>query len=109
MEKILDNKLPAKLVGFYQALIVVVYTGLVGALLFSIEQSKLQPGYLGFVFMLTLFVFSAAITGSAVFGLAAYQALKNNIKQALAILGYTFFFILIDLLILLAVIILLPR
>lgn len=97
MDKLLNNKIHPGLVGLYQALAVVIYVALVAAFIFFMEQSKIQPGYLGIVLMLVLLVFSAGITGTFVFGLPVYFALKNSVTRAVSILAYTFVYLLIAL------------
>ena len=90
MFKALENEKPAT-VGLCQALGVTVYCGLV-ALLFNYLTQAIPsgPGFFGFFFMLMFLVFSAAVTGSIVFGYPAYLALaKNKIKEALVILTFT--------------------
>ena len=76
--------------GFLQALGVILYCTLI-AVLFTI-LGKLQivegPGVIFFTFFLFLFVLSAAITGSLVFGYAVYLALNQKIKEALMDLAY---------------------
>ena len=95
MEKWLENKSPA-LIGFLQAALLTVYCGLIALFFYSMAKFPVQPGFFGFFLMLALFVFSAAITGSLVFGYSTYLALvKNRIKEALTILIYTLLFILI--------------
>ena len=84
-------------IGLCQALFVTVYCGLV-ALLFNYLTKAIPsgPGFFGFFFMLILLVFSAAVTGSVVFGYPVYLALaKNKIKEALTILAFTLAFSLV--------------
>lgn len=95
MDKLLNNKAHPGLVGLYQALAVVIYVALVAAFIFFMGQSKIQPGYLGIALMLVLLVFSAGISGTFVFGLPVYFALKNNVTRAVSILAFTFLYILI--------------
>ncbi len=94
MEKLLSDKIQPALVGLYQAVGVAAYSALVAGFVYFMGQSKIRPGYLGIVFMLVLFVFSAGITGSLVFGLPAYFALKNNVSRAVSVLAYTFVYLL---------------
>ena len=106
MFKALENEKPAT-IGLCQALFVTVYCGLV-ALLFNFLTKAISsgPGFFGFFFMLILLVFSAAVTGSLVFGYPAYLALaKNKIKEALTILAFTLAFSLAIILLTLAFII----
>lgn len=95
IDKLLDNKLHPAAIGFLQTLAVVVYSAKVAAFIFFMGESKVQPGYFGIVLMLVLLVFSAGITGTFVFGLPVYYALKNNVKRAIEILVFTFFYFLI--------------
>ena len=85
--------------GFLSAAVVSIYSALVGGFIFYISQTSLQPGYLGIFLMLILFVFSAAVTGTLVFGLPAYLALNKKIKEALTLLGYTLIFSLLVILV----------
>jgi hypothetical protein len=95
MEKILNNRLSPVLLGFYQALGVVLYTVLIGVFFNLMQRAKTHPPDLvAAPVILTLFVLSAAITGTLVFGLPAYYAFtKNNINRAISTLVYTFVFI----------------
>lgn len=80
-------------VGFLQAVGVVLYCFLVGALMRGVVgKFENTPGLLGMVFMLCLLVFSAAVTGSLVFGYPVYLALNKEIKKALSVLLYTLLF-----------------
>lgn len=99
MDKLLNNKISASLVGLYQALAVVAYSAVVAGFIYFMSQLKMQPGFFGIALMLVLLVFSAGITGTFVFGLPAYFALKNDIKRAIYILVYTFLYILLIILI----------
>ena len=95
MEKFLDKYKSPSLIGFLQALAVVVYSSTVAGFIFFMGQTKIEPGYFGIVLMLVLLVFSAGVTGTFVFGIPAYFALKNDIKRAISILAYTFLYILL--------------
>ena len=54
-----------------------------------------EPQFFGAAVMLIIFVLSAAITGSMVFGYPAYLILKENkIKEGLQALGYFALFLL---------------
>jgi len=97
MDKLLNNKLRPEIVGLFQALAVVVYSALVAGFIYFMSQTRIQPGYFGIALMLVLLVFSAGITGTFVFCLPAYFALKNNISRAISILAYTFLYILLAL------------
>ncbi|OGD91296.1 hypothetical protein A3D07_01385 [Candidatus Curtissbacteria bacterium RIFCSPHIGHO2_02_FULL_42_15] len=96
MFKALEKEKPTT-IGLCQSLGVTVYCGLV-ALLFNFLTKAIPsgPGFFGFFFMLILLVFSAAITGTMVFGYPAYLALvKNKIKEALTILAFTLLYSLV--------------
>ncbi len=51
-----------------------------------------RPNILGWILMLFLLVFSAAVTGLLVFGYPVYLVLNKKIKEALKVLGYTFLY-----------------
>lgn len=92
MDKLLNNKIKPAIVGLCQALAVVGYISLVSLLLMSTNHfiSK-PPEFVAAIVMLTTFVLSAGITGTLVFGLPVYFTFaKNDVKRAIAILGYTF-------------------
>ncbi|MBU1177319.1 hypothetical protein KKH96_02635, partial [Patescibacteria group bacterium] len=89
------NKLKPCLISFLQALGVVVYCFLIGSFLQLGERFFPQPPvFLLPVLILTLLVFSAAVTGMIVFGYPAYLALNNRIKEALIIFLYTLLYFL---------------
>ena len=88
------KKLPLTLIGFLQALGVVIYCGLI-SLLFNGNFQPASPAILTSVVVLLIFVFSAAITGLLVFGYPTYLALQKKFKAALTILGYTLFYFLV--------------
>jgi len=70
---------------------VVIYCALVVAIINLFGQIFFAPpGFFGSVLILVLLVFSAAVSGSIVFGYPAYLFLKNKqAKEALSILGFT--------------------
>lgn len=93
MLKTLEKEKPST-IGLCQALGVAIYCGLI-ALFFNFMSKSLPepPGFFGFFMMLVIFVFSAAVTGSLVFGYPAYLALvKNKVADALNILAFTLLF-----------------
>lgn len=100
------NKNKLYLIGLLQAIGVVAYCFLIGGFFWiAKEYLATPPGILGTILMLIILVFSAAATGSIVFGYPAYLTLKhNNIKSALIIFAYTllycFIFIIISIIIL---------
>jgi len=85
------KKLNPSTIGLLQALGVVAYCALVVGVLNLFGKIFLAPvGFWGSVFILILLVFSAAVSGSIVFGYSAYLFLKNKqAKEALSILGFT--------------------
>ncbi len=86
------------LVGFLQALGVTVYCFLIIGFFYLMEKyspTSSEPQFFGAAIMLIIFVFSAAITGSIVFGYPAYLILKQNkVKEGLQTLGYFALFLL---------------
>lgn len=84
------KKLNPNLIGLVQALGVVVYCGLVvGMLNLFGKVIFAPPGFFGSLLILVLLVFSAAVSGSIVFGYPAYLALNKKIREALSILAFT--------------------
>jgi len=98
VEELLEKKYNPSLIGFLQAVGVLIYCGLVAAFFFYMATSAGagQPSIFGLFLMLALLVFSAAVTGSLVFGYPAYLTLvKHRPKEALTILTYTLLYSLI--------------
>ena len=89
MRYLLGKSPDPSLVGLSQAIGVTLYSALIGGFFYFMEQVSAGPGFLGIVLMLLLLVFSAAVTGSMVFGYPAYLALNKKIKEALKVLSYT--------------------
>jgi len=91
------KKLHPSLIGFLQAVGVIAYCILIAALFNFLGKTMIQPpGLLGFAVILVILVFSAAITGSIVFGYPAYLFFKEKkIKEPLLILAFTLLFCLI--------------
>lgn len=84
------KKLNLSTIGLLQALGVAVYCALVvGILNWFGKIFFTPPGFWGSLLILVLLVFSAAISGSIVFGYPAYLALNKRIKEALSILAFT--------------------
>lgn len=85
------KKINTSKIGFFQALGVVFYCAFIAGLINLFGKAFPAPtGFFGSVFMLVLLVFSAAFTGSIVFGYPAYLFLNNKqAKEALYILGFT--------------------
>lgn len=77
------------LIGLWQALGVVAYCALTVGFMQLANEFFNRPGYLGSVLILTLLVFSAAITGAIVFGYPAYLVLNRKVKQGLSVFAYT--------------------
>ncbi len=84
------NKLKPSLIGFLQALGVVIYCALVSGF-FQLGNRFFpnQSDFLISILILILLVLSAAITGTIVFGYSAYLILNQKIKEALFIFCYT--------------------
>lgn len=83
-------------IGLIQALGIAIYCGIIAGF-FQLANEFLngKPGMVGSVLMLTLLVFSAAITGLIVFGYPTYLAINKEIKKALQTLLYTLLFALV--------------
>ena len=89
MKKYLERSAPS-ILGLLQAVGVIIYCAIIASFFFFMAKSQANPGFFGFFLMLLLLVFSAAITGSLVFGYPVYLAVvKNKIKEALEILAFT--------------------
>jgi len=82
------------LIGLVQAIGVIAYCVLVAAVFNFLGKTMPQsPGIFGFAAMLVILVFSAAITGSIVFGYPAYLFFKEKkTKEPLMILAFTVLF-----------------
>jgi uncharacterized membrane protein YbhN (UPF0104 family) len=77
-------------IGLFQALGMVIYCSLVvGIMNWFGKIFFAPPGFWGSLLILVLLVFSAAVSGSIVFGYPAYLALNKKMKEALSILGFT--------------------
>lgn len=88
------NKLSPQLCGFLQALGIVIYVLFVGLVISQLESFNFEPPHpLGITMVLTLLVFSAAVSGTLVFGYPAYLLVNKETKRALMILGFTFLFL----------------
>jgi len=95
------KKVNPALIGLLQAAGVIAYCVLVAAIFNFLGKNMIQPpAILGFAAMLVILVFSAAITGSIVFGYPAYLFLKQQkIKEPLLVLAFTALYCLLILLI----------
>lgn len=82
------------LIGLLQACGVVAYTVLVSCLFSFLNNnfSNEPDQFWAPIIMLSLLVFSVAITGLIVFGYPAYLALNKRIKDALTVLAFTIIF-----------------
>jgi hypothetical protein len=94
------NKMHPSSIGFFQALGVAVYCFAFSSFAHFCENLNISlPQPVGIAFFLFLFVVSATLTGLLVLGYPLYLALKQEIKRALAVIGFTlgfaFFFILL--------------
>ena len=99
------KKIDIPFTAFLQIVGVVFYCFLIGSFFNLMAKMSLEPpGFLGIILMLFLLVFSAAITGSLIFGYSAFLALNNRIKEALSLLAHTFLFGFISLIIILFVV-----
>ncbi len=79
-----------------QALAITLYISLVSSFMNYMSQTNLgQSDFLAAVLMLSLLVFSAAITALLIFGLPTYLIINKQVKQALSILGYSFLWLLL--------------
>ena len=87
------NKSKLLLIGFLQALSLIIYCTLISGIFWLGENFfKGPPDFIITAFILLLFVFSAAVTGSIVFAYPVYLALNQQIKEALSIFAYTILF-----------------
>lgn len=86
------NKSKLSLIGLLQALGVVVYCGLAAGLMLFLDKQYVvdTPLLFRMASVLTLIVFSAAVSGSIVFAYPAYLAVaKGKVKEALSVFLYT--------------------
>lgn len=103
------KKIDIPFIALIQTFGVIIYCTLIAGLFRIIaEISPEEPaGFLGSILILSLLVFSAAITGSLVFGYPAYLALTKRIKEALSVLAHTFLFGLVVIVVVLFVVVVL--
>lgn len=88
-------KLPLSIIGFFQALGLVLYCAAVGFLMISGEVwFGPMVGILGFVLFLLLFVVSALISAGIVLGYPAWLFLQKRISQAIDLVIWTVFWLL---------------
>lgn len=89
----LKNIQKPSLIGLLQAIGVITYCVLIALLFNFLGKTNQQPGFLGMAAMLVLLVFSAAVTGSIVFGYPVYLFFKEKkIKEPLLVLAFTSIF-----------------
>lgn len=75
---------------FFNAIGTTLYVAILVTSIFYMPRSFDQsPNLLMPIIMLLLFVFSAAVTGSLVFGRSILWYLEGKKKEALTLLGYT--------------------
>ena len=81
-------------IGLLQSLLVAAYCGLVATFFNFISHAiPNEPGIIGMFLMLSLLVFSAAITGSLVLGYPVYLAvIKNKLQESIKVLAFTLLF-----------------
>jgi len=75
----------------FNSLSTAIYIALVGSFFYLAQQKKFGDGQTIFIpiFLLMLFVFSAALTGALIFGRPVLWYLEDKKKDALLLLGYT--------------------
>jgi hypothetical protein len=84
------KKLNPSLIGLFQALGVIIYCALVVGLFELLRDAFFNlPVFFSSAISLIVLVFSAAVTGSIVFGRVAYLSLNGKLKEGLSILAYT--------------------
>lgn len=96
MDKLLEGKISPSIVGLYQAAGVLAYIVLIASFFTFLGRlvEHDPPQIVAMTVMLTLLVFSAAITGTLVLGLPVYFTFaKNNVKRGLSILAYTLLYL----------------
>ena len=92
MLKNLEKEKPLT-IGALQTVGLTIYISVIAAFFNFMSSQKPEDSPLGFFLFLNLFVFSAATTGSIVFGYPTYLAVvKNDFKKAITILAYTLLF-----------------
>ncbi len=89
------KKMPLPLVAFFQALFISLYCFAVVNFINWVDKTNFGENLYGPLVMLSLLVFSAALCGFLFFGYAIYLLLEKEIKKALVLLGYTFLFLLL--------------
>ena len=102
------NKSKLSFIGFLQALSLIIYCSLISGL-FRLADNFITgpPVFLTTALMLLLFVFSAAVTGSIVFGYPVYLALNQHIKEALFVFAYTLLYCLLIIIVMVVILVVL--
>ncbi|KKR48203.1 MAG: hypothetical protein UT86_C0012G0006 [Candidatus Magasanikbacteria bacterium GW2011_GWC2_40_17] len=94
------KKLSANSSGLLLALLMAIYCALVAWFMRGMEQSSNdQPMILNMMLVLLTLVFSAAISGTLVFGYPVYLLIHHDTKRALSVLGFTLLYALLILII----------
>lgn len=76
--------------GFRHALIAALYIALIAFILWNIEKLNMGPvSFIGPMLFLMLFVLSAAIMASVIFGKPLMLYLDNKKKEAVQLVGWT--------------------
>jgi hypothetical protein len=88
------KKLSHSTAGLFQALGVIIYTSSIAGFFQVIEKISSGPEILTVAFMLSLLVFSAAVTGALVFGYPILLAINKRAIDALKVLVYTLLYFL---------------
>jgi hypothetical protein len=100
------RKMHPATVGLLQALGVGVYVVLISAFFHLIERSEITPpgGFGTMIAILLLLVFSAAVTGSLIFGYPTYLIINKGLNRALQVLLYTSLFLLVTIIVALLIV-----
>ncbi|MBU1202772.1 hypothetical protein KKH39_01885 [Patescibacteria group bacterium] len=91
----MNKKTSPAFLGLLQALGVVIYCLIIGFFFSFMAKygNKEADNILTTALMLTILVFSAAVTGLIVFGRPVYLVMQKKVKEAMNLLGYTFLFL----------------
>ena len=81
-------------IGLLQSLLVAVYCGAVATFVnYMAKAIPKDPEIIGMFLVLSLLVFSAAVTGSLVLGYPVYLAIiKNKLQESIKVLAFTLLF-----------------
>ncbi|HBK34782.1 hypothetical protein A2239_02070 [Candidatus Uhrbacteria bacterium RIFOXYA2_FULL_40_9] len=88
--------------GLLQAFSVSFYIGLISVFFTYVAPNLPSHPFVIGMIMLTLLVFSAAVTGSLVFGYPVYLILNKQTKEGVSIFAYTLLFLVVILAILIS-------